>query len=464
MKRIIIPLVIFGTLGGVQLPEVSIRAGALSLPVASSTAPDGPVSEVLSKSLSQLQKVQRHRFNPENVGLLVETLDGTKVITEYNSDLPFNPASVMKLATSYFALDRLGPEHRFHTAVYGDSELDTRKKKLEGNLYLVSDGDPVFQHSDAMAFGRALLHRGLHLVQGDLIVAGPFAIDAFPNTVSSAQQLRRCLTRLGIRITGQTVCVESGSIDLSSAVQYLSHDSEKLKDILWLQNAHSINEIADRLGDQLGGPEAIRQFLLGSAELEPQEIFVARPSGLEHNRMTARAGVKILRALNSWLIAHQLKMQDILPVAGIDDGTLFGRLRDQYCLGGILGKTGTNPSKEGGISALAGIAYTREYGPLIYAIFNSNGRVPAFRHWQDYFLRNLMEESGGVGEYLSPRTELAMLSSSWVPSAYLESLGQEPLVFKKTVTRSSYVKKAKYTKKVARRSSKSSSSVHRTGA
>jgi hypothetical protein len=178
--------------------------------------------------------------------------------------------------------------------------------------------------------------------------------------------------------------------------------------------------------------------------------------------MTPRAGVKILRALNAWLVAHQMTMQDILPVVGIDDGTLSGRLRDQYCLGGILGKTGTNPSKDGGVSTLAGIAYTRDHGPVIYAIFNANGKVAAFRHWQDYFLRILMEESGGVGQYLPPRTDLATLSSSWVPSSYLESLGEETMVAKKSVTRSSYVKKTKSSKKVAKRPGKSS--THRTGA
>jgi D-alanyl-D-alanine carboxypeptidase/D-alanyl-D-alanine-endopeptidase (penicillin-binding protein 4) len=462
MKRTAIILFILGFFWPVQISEMNGRAAALDIPPRATVMPDRPVSEVLSKSLIQLQKVQRRRFNPENAGVLVETLDGSKVIAEYNSDLPFNPASVMKLGTSFFALDRLGPNFRFRTAIYGDEELDIRKKSLQGDLYLVSDGDPVFQTSDALAFGRALVRRGLRRVNGDLVVLGPFAIDAFPTRETSAQQLRRCLTRLGIRLTGKVVCAEVGTVDLNSKIHYLSHDSEKLKDILWLQNAYSINEFADRLGDLLGGAMALRQFLRESAALEPQEIFVARPSGLEHNRMTPRAGVRILRALNTWLVAHQMKMQDILPVAGIDDGTLFGRLRDQYCLGGILGKTGTNPSKDGGVSTLAGIAYTRDHGPVVYAIFNANGRVAAFRHWQDYFLRILMEESGGVGQYLSARTDLATLSSFWVPSSYLESLGEEPTVAKKSVTRSSYVKKAKYSKKVARHPGKSS--TRRTGA
>jgi len=454
MKRTAIILLLVGLLWPVQAPEASGRATALDIPVGGfKESPPSP-GEALSKSILQLQRVQRRKFSPNSLGVLVETLDGARVIAEHNSDLPFNPASVMKLATSFFALERLGPDYRFHTRIFAEDQLDAHSKVLKGDLYLVSDGDPLFQTSDALAFGRALVRRGLRRVEGDLVVVGPFAIDAFPNSLTSAQQVRRCLTRLGIRITGSVVHVDTDTLDLNRKIHYLSHDSEPLKNILWLQNAHSINEIADRLGDLLGGSEVLRQFLIGAAGLEPQEIFVARPSGLEHNRMTPRAGVRILRSLNAWLEAHQMKMQDVLPVAGMDDGTLFGRLRDQNCLGGILGKTGTNPSKDGGISTLAGVAFTRDYGPLVYAIFNSNGRITAFRRWQDYFLRNLMEESGGVGQLLPPRTDLALLSSSWVPSPYLESLGEESTMVKKSVTRNSYVKKAKYFRKVTRHASK----------
>ena len=50
----------------------------------------------------------------------------------------------MKLATSFAALTHFGPDYRFQTSVYGDSELDTKKKSLLGSLYVMSDGNPVF--------------------------------------------------------------------------------------------------------------------------------------------------------------------------------------------------------------------------------------------------------------------------------------------------------------------------------
>jgi hypothetical protein len=195
------------------------------------------------------------------------------------------------------------------------------------------------------------------------------------------------------------------------------------------------------LGDGMGGPAAIRQFLIEAAGLEPGDVYVARPSGLEHNRMTARAPVKMMRALFGWLARHQMEVQEVMPVAGLDEGTLYRRLRGAECQGAIVGKTGTNASKDGGVSALAGMAFTRNHGPLLYAIFNTHGSVAAYRRWQDGFLRNLIAESGGVGQYLARRLDKVNVyaPSSWTPSEYWASLPESPLIFRKP-----QVRKAKF--------------------
>ena len=465
MIRNVIVFLLAGAFWPTQLPQVSGRAASLDIPQSGEISSQTSTNEALTKSLLQLQRLQRRRFNPTNQGVRVETLDGSIVLADLNSDLTFNPASVMKMSTSFFALDRLGANYRFHVAVFGDSELDVARKVLKGNLYLSGDGDPVFRNRDAAALSRTLARRGLRRIEGDLVVVGPLLLDSSPTSQRSAEQIRRFLSRSGIRLTGKVRCLEATDVDLESKVHYLSHYSEKLSNILWQQNAHSINEIADRLGDSLGGPEALRQFLMEAAQLEPDEIYVARPSGLEYNRMTPRAAVKILRSLNAWLDAHQMKMQEIMPVAGVDEGTLFGRLRFDDCRGGILGKTGTNPSKDGGISSLAGIAYTRDYGPVLYTIFNTNGRISTYRRWQDFFLRNLMEECGGVGEYLPARLDPSSLYSAfsnWVPSSYWGTLPEEPLHMKKSVAKRTYIRSATYSSKAAK--NQRSASIRRSKA
>ncbi|MCI0624789.1 MAG: D-alanyl-D-alanine carboxypeptidase [Acidobacteria bacterium] len=386
-------------------------------------APTRVESAALERSLANLQ---RRRYNRENQGILVESLDGTKVLAEFNADVTFNPASVMKLATSFAALTQLGPDYRFQTSVYGDSQLDTKKKSLPGSLYVHSDGNPVFGKKEAAALSRSLVRRGLRRVEGDLVVVGPLCLDERYTGLKSAEQLRRALTRSGIAIKGKLRLYPTNTLSLDSKVLYLRHTSDRLRDILWEQNAHSVNEIADRLGDLLGGAAGVQQFLIENCRLESHEIYVDRPSGLEHNRMSARAAVRILRQLYSWLSEHQMKLQDIMPVAGLDEGTLYGRFRDPDFRGGVLGKTGTNPSKDGGVCALAGLVYTRDHGPVLYAILNSHGSVNAYRRWQDNFLKDLIEENGGLGEYLPAHEDLDGMASAWMPSEYWGSLAQAP--------------------------------------
>jgi D-alanyl-D-alanine carboxypeptidase len=93
--------------------------------------PERMESAALERSLA---KLPRRRYSRDNQGVLVESLDGSKVLAEFNADITFNPASVMKLATSFAALTHFGPDYRFQTSVYGDSELDTKKKSLLGSL------------------------------------------------------------------------------------------------------------------------------------------------------------------------------------------------------------------------------------------------------------------------------------------------------------------------------------------
>jgi D-alanyl-D-alanine carboxypeptidase/D-alanyl-D-alanine-endopeptidase (penicillin-binding protein 4) len=416
-----------------------------TLDISATPAPERLESAALAKSLYQLQRLQRRRYSPLNQGILVETLDGSKILAEWNSDVSFNPASVMKLATSFMALYRLGPDYRFRTSVYGDTQVDSAKKELAGDLFVISDGDPVLRRADVSSLARYLVRGGLRRVQGDLVVVGPFCLDGDFPLQKSAELLRRSLTRSGIQIKGKLQWRSAGSVDVQAKVLMLSHYSKKLKDILWIQNAHSINEIADRLGEGLGGAEALRQFLIEVAHLEPEDIYVSRPSGLEQNRITARATVKMLRALYAWLEDQQMKMQDIMPVAGIDEGTLAGRFREIDYRGGVLGKTGTNPSKDGGISSLAGILYTRDHGPVLYAILNSHGRIMTYRRWQDTFLKDLIEESGGVGEYLGGHDELVKLysPSTWVASEYFEVLQPEPAASKRLTSKKTRVSSRK---------------------
>jgi len=106
----------------------------------------------------------------------------------------------------------------------------------------------------------------------------------------------------------------------------------------------------------------------------------------------------LLRELTFWLNLNNLQPQDIMPVAGIDAGTLHSRFASLEYRGAVVAKTGTLPGTDGGVSTLAGIVYTRDRGPVLFAIFNTRGSVSAYRKLQDGLLKDFISECGGIPE------------------------------------------------------------------
>ncbi|HWP42049.1 MAG TPA: D-alanyl-D-alanine carboxypeptidase [Blastocatellia bacterium] len=330
----------------------------------------------------------------DDQGVLIETLNDPVTIAEHNPDVTFNPASVMKLATSLAALVRFGPDYRYRTNFRADGRIDSATRRLEGDLVVEGGADPMFSIHDAQQVAEGLARIGIMQVTGALRIAGDFYYFAtgYHSNLSretSAEKLRAVLTRAGIRIQGETVFGQS------SGTLLLSHYSDHLTRILLYQNAHSSNAVAEVVGESAGGPLAIQEFLTGSLDLRDSEIYVGRASGLEFNRITPRASLKVLRGLLAVLQEYSLKLEEIMPVAGIDSGTLRDRFDDVGIRGSVIAKTGTLVSLDRGVSTLVGIAYTKDRGPLLFAIFNSAGDVYTYRRLQDHFLTHLIMEAGG---------------------------------------------------------------------
>jgi D-alanyl-D-alanine carboxypeptidase len=86
---------------------------------------------------------------------------------------------------------------------------------------------------------------------------------------------------------------------------------------------------------------------------------------------------------------------DVMPVAGIDKGTLEGRFDSDFSRGSLVGKTGTLGNTDGGVSALAGEVNTRN-GKLMFVIFNQRGNVSRFRSFQNSFVSLVQGQFGGA--------------------------------------------------------------------
>ncbi len=333
--------------------------------------------------------------SPDEQGILIETFAAGQTLAALNPNVTFNPASVMKLATSLTALVRFGPDYRFRTNFCADGAVDVRSRTLEGDLVVEGGCDPMFSLYDVEEVAAQLSRTGISRVTGRLRISGQFYYFAngYHSNLSretSATKLRAALQKAGIKINGDT-----GFGDKSGSL-LLSHYSDPLVSILLFQNAHSSNAIAEVVGASLGGPEAIQNYLVKKLGIAESDVFVGRTSGLDFNRITPRAALKVLRTLIEVLAEHSLKPEDVMAVAGIDSGTLQRRLIRDDVRGSVIAKTGTLVSIDNGVSTLVGIAYTRAHGPVLFAVFNSGGNVKAYRRLQDQFIEQVIAEEGGA--------------------------------------------------------------------
>ena len=326
-------------------------------------------------------------------GVYIETLDTAQPIAAFNADLRFNPASVTKLATSLAALDKLGAQYRFHTELRTNGTIDARTGELQGDLILVSGGDPAFSIQNAREVGDELRRRGIRRVSGSLVIVGAFSCNHNSQTDVSAGVFRR-QARLPIHDATRYV---SSAASTSAGQLLLTIESDTLIHILQQQNAHSVNSMADLLGNVIGGPEAVRKFLVERLNLPESDVYFTHASGLDVNRLTPRATVQLLRALVQYLAEQGYTPEAVMPVAGVDASTLRDRFEDDEFAGSVVAKTGTLHDTDGGVAALAGIAYTRAHGPLLFAIYDmaESRNVTRLRRMQDEFLKNLIQELGG---------------------------------------------------------------------
>jgi D-alanyl-D-alanine carboxypeptidase len=353
---------------------------------------------------------------PGYSGLLVESLDGN-VVVESNSNYTFNPASNVKIATAYAVLKTFGPEFRFMTNVYTDGAIDRNTGTLVGNVY-VSGKDPMFGYQHAVAVVNELNKLGIRSVSGDLIVTDNFVMNYSGSSVVSGQTLFTTMdmskrsaaaTRLWLNhlsysgqfglVPGVPGITFSGSVyvqPIPSNLQLLfTHESAQLREILKATLCYSNNFLSERLGDLVGGPYAVARLVHLNANVQPQEFSLQTSSGLGYNRVTPNAMMRLLRSLRSDLARYKMTFADIMPVAGIDKGTLEGRFDADFARGSVVGKTGTLGNTDGGVSALAGEVNTRN-GRLLFVIFNQRGSVARFRTFQNYFVSLVQGQFGGA--------------------------------------------------------------------
>jgi D-alanyl-D-alanine carboxypeptidase/D-alanyl-D-alanine-endopeptidase (penicillin-binding protein 4) len=103
-----------------------------------------------------------------SVAIIVQGVDAEQPLISANAKQAMNPASAMKLVTTYAALELLGPAYTWRTEAL--SETTAVGGRLDGDLYLRGSGDPRLALEQFWLLLRQLRARGIGEIGGDLLL------------------------------------------------------------------------------------------------------------------------------------------------------------------------------------------------------------------------------------------------------------------------------------------------------
>jgi len=385
----------------------------------------------------------RRPVPPPELVWYVETIDG-QVVDARSQDLAINPASVVKIATSWWALEKLGPDHRFTTRFAARGSIDPSHGVLKGDLVVEGDGDPDFQAENAFLVAEALNRIGVRRVTGMVIVDDTFWMgwengsqgknpDPVKRATQMAGRLRQALdVRRWSRATRQAWyehAAKTGtprsplpSVEVMGGARYepaptgtetvlFEHRSKPLAETLRRFNAFSNNDI-ERVAASIGPPSELSVLLADRLVPGTTPVLIQTASGLGENRLSPRQIVAMLRGFRTAAAERGVEIEHLLPVAGCDPGTVnasFPRLSSPPFATSLVAKTGTLTSTDGGITVLAGFLNTAQ-GEVVFCVAapRAAGRIRLARRTEESFVVNLLNKRGGA----TPRTCAPPLDSS----------------------------------------------------
>ncbi|MGK2953279.1 MAG: D-alanyl-D-alanine carboxypeptidase/D-alanyl-D-alanine endopeptidase [Thiobacillus sp.] len=140
----------FHSLASLLLVGLAVSAHAAALPAAFTTA------------------LKQAGIPLDHVAVVVQPLDAAEPLLQHNAEAALNPASVMKLVTSFASLDLLGPGYVWTTDVWAEGAIEDGV--LTGDLIIKGHGDPTLTLERMWLLQRELRARGVRHIRGNLVL------------------------------------------------------------------------------------------------------------------------------------------------------------------------------------------------------------------------------------------------------------------------------------------------------
>ncbi|POB14289.1 D-alanyl-D-alanine carboxypeptidase [Halobacteriovorax sp. DA5] len=374
-------------------------------------------------------------------------------------------ASTTKPITSLMALETLGPNFHYETKVISDGE----------NIHLEGANDGMFSEEKIFYLIAALNANGivkLNTISFDAntpifaIALRPYMSmsEAWYSKEYNIEQLKEYfnldnnkkiktrlkeflkntkeerLKELGLplKVSAYRMTVDSVVYSAANPIKDIKKtylvQSPKLLTYLKFQNSVSHNWLSDITYKSYGAQEYSKWYLqnlieeklgndyfqkrIGFNDTE-ENTYLYTGSGLDSkidgkrvdNYATCAIVISSYQELENNLNQSGHKLEQVLPIAGIDIGTLSKRLNSQRNLGSILAKTGTlmnTKSLAGKLSTKSGAIY---FG-FFHQVFKSNGQDQYnAKIVQDLMTEFLIEEFAGakkITNYTKPQSFLPL--------------------------------------------------------
>jgi serine-type D-Ala-D-Ala carboxypeptidase/endopeptidase (penicillin-binding protein 4) len=117
----------------------------------------------------EVERVLNERRIPAaSLSVYVREVAGAEPLVSHNAGVSRNPASTMKVLTTYAALELLGPAYTWRTRAWATGPI--RNQVLDGNLVLEGGGDPFMTADRWWGFVNGLRQAGVERVTGDVVI------------------------------------------------------------------------------------------------------------------------------------------------------------------------------------------------------------------------------------------------------------------------------------------------------
>ncbi|PRP71654.1 D-alanyl-D-alanine carboxypeptidase/D-alanyl-D-alanine-endopeptidase [Chromobacterium amazonense] len=126
------------------------------------------VALILAGLGAKASALDLHGLKPDEVAVWAAPVEGGPPLASHRADEPVNPASTMKLLTGWAALNRLGPDYRWKTALLSAAPVEGGA--LKGDLYWLGGGDPRFDNGNLLSLLYSLRLRGIRQLDGRLLL------------------------------------------------------------------------------------------------------------------------------------------------------------------------------------------------------------------------------------------------------------------------------------------------------